>query len=90
MNISFVLCSILFCKSFRFSEKSLIVIRLNFFAKSSLSEKNEDGNFEVILIDTNNNGNADEAEIDEDEDGKVDVIAYDYNEDGEWDKFENV
>ena len=50
----------------------------------------EDGNFEVILIDTNNNGNADEAEIDEDEDGKTDVIAYDFNEDGEWDKFENI
>ena len=53
-------------------------------------DKNEDNNFEVVLLDTDSNGDPDKAEIDKNEDGTTDVVAYDYNEDGEWDKFENT
>ena len=65
-------------------------VSYNHYKKYAKMYKDEDGVWEIFLIDSDENGKADQAYLDNDGDKKPDVLAHDYNEDGEWDKFEEL
>ena len=54
------------------------------------SGPDENGVWELEVIDTDKDGKNNLAFIDENEDKKYDVRAYDYDQDGNWDKFEKL